>query len=145
MSLAGANDTRFRNKMRISRKIGSSVDGCRRARNSLGQLGKILGKNRNWPSVLCGKCGNRKICPRFHIGGESSGANGCNFPQMPRLPHSKTCSVLVNIRISNKSVAVCFLSSFCDRGASMQAGKRKQPEARDSKKIEKQKVKIPVS
>ena len=92
MSLAGANDTRFRNKMRISRKIGSSVDGCRRARNSLGQLGKILGKNRNWPSVLCGKCGNRKICPRFHIGGESSGANGCNFPQMPRLPHSKTCS-----------------------------------------------------
>ena len=93
MSLAGANDTRFRNKMRIPRKIGSSVDGCRRARNSLGQLGKILGKNRNWPSVLCGKCGNRKICPRFHIGGESSGANGCNFPQMPRLPHSKTCSV----------------------------------------------------
>ena len=92
MSLAGANDTRFRNKMRISRKNGSGVDGCRRARNSLGQLGKILGKNRNWPSVLCGKCGNRKICPRFHIGGESSGANGCNFPQMPRLPHSKTCS-----------------------------------------------------
>ena len=50
-----------------------------------------------WPGMLCGKCGNRKIFPRFHIGGESSGANGSNFPQMPRLPHSKTCSVVLGI------------------------------------------------
>ena len=92
MSLAEANDTRFRQEMWISRKNGSSVDACRRARKSLGRLGKILGKNRNWPGVLCGTCGNRKICPRFHIGGESSGANGSNFPQLPRIPHSETCS-----------------------------------------------------
>ena len=82
--------------MWISRQNGSSMDGCpvcsRRARNSLGRLGKILGKNRKWPGMLCGTCGNRKKCPRFHIGGESSGENGSNFPQMPRLPPLKTCS-----------------------------------------------------